>query len=171
MKRKIIIALTAATTMFGGEIVAQTNDVQSRNAKAHEFRTVNGKVYDVTTSTQWVSITIPAGTGLLDQGKIHFMGTVQPIDVIFSIRTAHNGATTVLIHNFPYDPKYFYKRTPYTGIETKFPLNLRAFALYKPTTNWNALGEMKITPARPVFDYGLPCTNNVSEVQKTEAQP
>ena len=36
-------------------------------------------------------------------------------------------------------------------------------------TNWTALGEIKIIPARPNFDYGLPYTNNVPEVQKTES--
>jgi len=174
---KKIIAIIGTAGILGLRVVAQTNDIADavvetnanetqpvlttkKIGQTQDLRMVNGQNYDVTTSKDWVSITIPAGTGLLDEGKIHFTGTVQPMNLTFSIPQGRYGGTFVSIRNFPYDAKYFYKRTPITGVVTKLPLNLRVFPLSHPTTNWNALGEMKITPARPVFDYGLPCTNN-----------
>ena len=133
-----------------------------------DIRVVNGQEYDVTTSKEWVSITIPTGTGLLNANQIHFTGTVHPIDINLAFRVAsavrRNVYETVVIHNFPYDPKYFYNVSPtsrgsfqasFPLIQTRLPLTLRVFPLSHPSTNWNALGEMKITPARPDFDFGL----------------
>jgi hypothetical protein len=202
MKRKIIIALAAATTMFNGRIGAQTNDVQSQTnttSEAHEFRIVNRKVYDVTTSTKWVSIIIPAGTCLWNANQIRLTKPMQPTDVMFQIPAIYNNSRPVRAHirNFPYDPADFTigqiqdgvraedprkialehlspnATVPHiiTGVVTRSLLNLRVFPLDVAKTNWNALGVMTIIPARPEFDYGLPYTNKVSEVQKTEAQP
>ncbi len=145
-----------------------TSVVTNMAGLVQDIRVVNGQTYDVTTSEEWVSITIPTGTGLLNANQISFTGTVHPIDINLALRVAsavrRNDYETVVIHNFPYDPKYFYNvspahRSPFQAsfplIQTRLPLTLRVFPLSHPTTNWNALGEMKITPARPDFDFGL----------------
>ena len=184
MKLNILISLAAIMIACVGRAVAQTNDttdagvqtnanesrlVQGTNKlnQVQDIRVVNGQVYDVTTSKRWVSITIPVGSRLFNADAIHFIGAIQPRKVVFqfpSERTASQviPGVPVKIDHFPYDSKYF-ERTR-DGILTSVPLNLRVFPLSHPTTNWTALGEMKITPARPDFDYGLPSTNKVSAV-------
>jgi len=146
----------------------RTGVVTNMAGLVQDIRVVNGQAYDVTTSKEWVSITIPTGTGLLNANQIQFTGTVHQIDINFALRVAsvvrQNDYETVVIHNFPYDPKYFYNVSPtsrssfqssFPLIQTRLPLKLRVFPLSHPRTNWNALGEMKITPARPDFDFGL----------------
>jgi hypothetical protein len=146
----------------------RTGVVTNMAGLVQDIRVVNGQAYDVTTSKEWVSITIPTGTGLLNANQISFRGTVHPIDISLAFRVAspvrRNDYETVVIHNFPYDPKYFYNVSPtrrvsfdasFPLIQTRLPLTLRVFPLSHPTTNWNALGEMKIIPARPDFDFGL----------------
>jgi hypothetical protein len=146
----------------------RTSVVTNMAGLVQDIRVVNGQAYDVTTSKEWVSITIPTGTGLLNANQIAFRGTVHPIDINLALRVAsavrRNDYETVVIHNFPYDPKYFYNVSPtrrvtfdasFPLIQTRLPLTLRVFPLSHPTTNWNALGEMKIIPARPDFDFGL----------------
>ena len=135
-----------------------------------DIRVVNDQAYDVTTSKEWLSITIPTGTRLLNANQISFTGTVHPVDINLAVPLRMASAVgpgveeIVVIHNFPYDPKYFSNVSPtsrssfqpsFPLIQTRLPLTLRVFPLSHPTTNWNALGEMKITPARPDFDFGL----------------
>ena len=40
------------------------------------------------------------------------------------------------------------------GLVTKEPIALRLFPLSSARTNFNATGEMSVTPARPIYDYG-----------------
>ena len=163
MKLKFFVALVVIADALTRRTPAQTNDTK-------DLRKVGGEVYDVTTSKDWVSITLPAGTGLYDGRTIHFNGTVQPMDLRFTIPTGNfSPPIWVSIRHFPYDAKYFYRRTPTSNVEIKSPLTLRVFPLSHPTTNWNALGQMTIISARPVFDYGLPSSNGVFAVQETPA--
>ena len=78
MKLKFFVALVVIADALTRRTPAQTNDTK-------DLRKVGGEVYDVTTSKDWVSITLPAGTGLYDGRTIHFNGTVQPMDLRFTI--------------------------------------------------------------------------------------
>jgi hypothetical protein len=173
MKSMILLILFVSTFVA----LPQTNPVT-------EFRMVGKMKYDVS-KPPFLDVTIPAGSELLNARVIQFKGEIKPVFVGLAFPHAKTAGqwTTATIEHFPYDPKYFtrtYGVSYSTGLPDprngeiillREPLHLRVFPLSHPTTNWTALGEMKITPARPVFDYGLPCTNNVSEVKKTEAQP
>ena len=178
MKTKILLIVFVSTFVA----LAQTNSAPTNSAT--EFRMVGKVKYDAS-KPPFLDVTIPAGSELLNARVIQFKGEIKPIFVGLAFPHAKTASqwATVEIKNFPYDPKYFTKTyglsystglpDPRNGeiILLREPLHLRVFPLSHPTTNWTALGEMKIIPARPDFDYGLPCTNNLSEVQKTEAQP
>jgi hypothetical protein len=188
MKLKILILLAAIMIACVGRAVAQTNDntdaavptsnesktglATNRINHVQDIRVVNGQPYDVTTSKKWVSITIPAGSVLNNASGIHFTGQIQPKKVFLVFPHSKMAAQwpTVMIQNFPYNPIYFAQNSE-NQVVTRDLLNLRVFPLSHPSTNWTALGEMKITPARPDFDYGLPYTNKVSNTQKTDVQP
>jgi hypothetical protein len=42
------------------------------------------------------------------------------------------------------------------GLVTKEPIALRLFPLHPARTNFNAVGEQVVIPAKPIFDYGTP---------------
>jgi hypothetical protein len=134
-----------------------------------EYRMVQNVKYDVS-KPPFFTMVIPAGSVLMNPDTIHFTGEIKPIEVM--LRPAPVTAVTPVIRiaHFPYDPKLFKKANPaYNSIVTAVPLNLRVFPLAHPTTNWNALGEKKITPHLNFVDYGLPLTSKV-EKPMTSAQ-
>lgn len=150
----------------------RTGPVTNKIGNVQDIRVVNGQVYDVATSKKWVSITIPTGSRLLNAQTIQFTGAIQPrqVNLAYPHSKTNSKWPVVEISHFPYDPKFF-TATTNNGTVTSVPLNMRVFPLSFPTTNRTALGEMRFTPARPIFDYGLPYTNQVSDVQKTETRP
>lgn len=162
--KRIILLIAFASTFVA---TAQTNLVT-------EFRMVGKVKYDVS-KPPFLDVTIPADSELLNARAIQFNGEIRPISVGLAFPHAKTAIqwTTVGIDHFPYEPKYFKKTygiSPYTGkpdprngeiIVLSAPLHVRVFPLSHPTTNWTALGQMKITPARPDFDYGLPTTNQI----------
>jgi hypothetical protein len=178
VKTKISLILFVSTFVA----LAQTKSPPTNSVA--EFRMVGKVKYDVS-KPPFLDVTIPAGTELLNARAIQFKGEIKPLFVGLAFPHAKMARqwATAEIKNFPYDPRYFTKTyglsystglpDPRNGemIVLREPLHLRVFPLSHPTTNWTALGAMEITPARPNFDYGLPCADNVSEVQKTEAQP
>lgn len=104
MKATKIISLVTFAAMLGWQAGAQTVETK-------ELRVVDGRVYDVATSKEWVSITLPAGTELGSVQSIHFTGKVQPIDLTFTLpRSAYStrlpAYMLVTIRHFPYDAKY-----------------------------------------------------------------
>jgi hypothetical protein len=151
---------------------SRTGPVTNKIGNVQDIRVVNGQVYDVATSKKWVSITIPAGSRLLNAQTIQFTGAIQPkqVNLAYPHSKTDGKWPVVEISHFPYDPKFF-TRTTNNGTVTSVPLIMRVFPLSFPTTNRTALGEMRFTPACPIFDFGLACTNRVSDAQKTETQP
>jgi hypothetical protein len=53
------------------------------------------------------------------------------------------------------------------GLVTKSNLVLRVLPLSQPRTNYDATGRATITPAQPIFDYGLP----VDKIDKNTEAP
>jgi hypothetical protein len=113
----------------------------------------------------------------LQKRPVTFDGTVKPETVIFQFQTTwdqNSRPSFATINNFPYDPKDFnpapvqvgffhwqetWTGTPHTepaivnGLVLKNNLKLKVNILFPAKTNYNAIGQMRITPARPVFDF------------------
>src|SRR5882724_8527308 len=161
---KILLILFVSTFVA----LAQTNSAPTNSVT--EFRMVGTVKYDVS-KPPFLAVTIPAESELLDPNRLQFTGEVKPISLYLAVPHV-KPARIISIKNFPYDPKYFIKTSvsiPTIDIGTglsgpgyrdsillRAPLYLRVFPLPHPTTNWSGFGEKKITPAQPVFDYGLP---------------
>ena len=75
------------------------------------------------------------------------------------------------IYDFPYSPNHFKRGTwvrgakrvgfqlyplNENGLVTKEPITLRLFQGIPAKTNYDAMGAMKIIPAKPFFYYGTP---------------
>ena len=183
MKLKSLLAVAAIAPMFRWQTGAQnsisnnnfvqisTNEAQAVIATNWpDIRVAHGQVYDVTLSPEWKLVTIPTGTPI--RGA-YFNGSIRPIQVEFHLMNPAapnnlNAASRVTVEHYPYDPKQFTRKNiqQYSEIVTKYPQTLRLFPLGKQTTNWTALGQMTIIPARPIFDFGLPYTNTTATVSK-----
>src|SRR5580693_7897133 len=102
VKSRILIFLASTAIACVVQTEAQTNE-------SKDLRIVGGHVYDVTTSKNWVSISIPAGSCLLNAAVIHFTGEVQPrrVNLAFPHSIMAAQWPTVMIQNFPYTPIYF----------------------------------------------------------------
>ena len=179
MKIKILLILFASTFVA----LAQTNSASTNSVT--EFRMVGKVKYDVS-QPPFISVTIPAGAALLNAASIilpgehpmlappiHFDGTIKPISVSFLLPEINNHTKNfeVSIYDFPYTPTLFkegqlrivkpisqmtvYYDT-FHGLVAKSNLVLRVFPMSHPQTNYDALGRATITPAQPVFNFGLP---------------
>jgi hypothetical protein len=174
MNTKICAILAAAISTLVA--LGQTNSTV-------EYRIVRNVTYDVS-KPPFISVTIPAGTALLNEGSIHYapnktpnVPTILKIAVfqIPAIYDPHSSEpVTMAIHDFPYYPKYFKRgtlvrgttrATTYNfaldplyenGLVTKEPIALRLFQAQPAKTNYDALGAMKLIPAKPDFIYGKP---------------
>ena len=150
---------------------------------AVEYRVVKNVTYDVS-KPPFISVTIPAGSALVNSSRIHYAPNQSP-DAPTIVKTAdfqipaiYNLGKPVhmMIFDFPYSPSHFKRgtwqrgiiRNPDSGIRneripeladgllTKEPITLRLFQAHPAITNYDALGAMKIIPARPEFIYGTP---------------
>ena len=166
------VVLIVSSTMLGLQVCAQTNfqDNTSHSSGTNEsqvilvtnwvapssyIRVVNGTVCDVTTSPQWVWITIPYGSSVELPKRFQFNGSVQLMTVTFRIISQTAGSTSmdyVTITNYPYDPRKFASDGRYGGIKTKETLRLCLFPTQSPQPYWDALGNMKVSRVRD-FEY------------------
>ena len=170
MKAKILLILFASIFVA----LAQTNS-------SAEFRMVGSVKYDVS-KPPFISVTIPVGAALVNEKSLHFNPASPAVGQSLELQTPaiYNGFNPIVIHivDFPFSPTYFhdgYRQTGYTSrhkfgtvnqmetvpkiencLVTKAQITLRLFPLSKPITNYTATGAMTITPARPVFRYGIP---------------
>ena len=154
------------------------------HAQTNEFRLIGGVKSDIT-SPGWIHVAIPAGTALQNQAFLHFDGAVKPQMVRFQMPAVYNLGKPVImtVYNFPYTPSLFRSgqvqtsitvqperdilhingKTTMTsvpviglGLVLNKPLDLTVWALSHPITNYDAVGNARITPARPEFDFGIP---------------
>jgi hypothetical protein len=140
---------------------------------ASDFRLVKDEVFDAENSAEWFNITIPAGSELKNYWQIHYTGQITPMEV--SLEFPHSLMArqwvTARISNFPYDPNQF-RQLQNRGIVTRGPISIRVFPLSHPITNFNSLGEMTITPARPIFDCGIPISEEAAkEIEAQKSKP
>ena len=120
------------------------------------LRTVNGKIYDVNYSQLWQWVDIPAGAEILGA---RYYGSVQPTDVTFVWGNDPRNEQTVVVLNYPYDPRNFRHPEGERGvIVTSGPMDLHVFPI-NIQTNWTPLGKMWI--GTRTYDYGLAYTNLV----------
>lgn len=122
-----------------------------------DLRTVNGQIYNPQIGQLWKTVVIPAGAAI--QGA-SYNGSVQPIDVTFVWGPQGRDQQTVLLHNYPYNPRDFRHDgdNPYSEIVAARQLNLRVFPI-EIQTNWTPLGRSWI--GQRTYDYGLPYTGMV----------
>ena len=123
-----------------------------------DLRTVNGQIYNPQIGQLWKTVVIPAGAAV--QGA-SYNGSVQPIDVTFVWgRQGGRDQQTVLVHNYPYNPRDFRhdRDNPYSEIVAARQLNLRVFPI-EIQTNWTPLGRAWI--GQRTYDYGVPYTGMV----------
>ena len=169
MKSKICAVLVAAISTFIA--LGQTNSTV-------EYRMVKNVTYDVS-KPPFILVTIPAGTALLNSAAIHYAPNQAPdlpiilkraVFQIPAIYDSNTGNPVVMtISDFPYSPLHFKRGTITTkfaiariasssenGLVTKEAIVLRLFQASPATTNYDAMGVMKITPAKPNFIYGTP---------------
>lgn len=141
-------AVTLLALIVSFAVTAQTNNPPP------DFRMVNGQIYNVNKSPQWITITIPAGSKV--EGEVReYIHVVEPQNVFFRFP---NGPDDVLIKNFPFNPANFHKWQNILYLSR--PLHLKVFSLSRPTTNYDTFGHITITPAKPQFDFGIP-TNSI----------
>lgn len=130
------------------------------------LRTVNDQVYNPEIGQLWKFVIIPAGAAI--QGAA-YSGSIQPIDVTF-VWGRERERQTVVIHNFPYNPRDFThdRDNRYSDIVTARQLNLRLFPL-DIQTNYSELGRAWI--CQRTYDYGLPYTGKlpVATLEKVPA--
>jgi hypothetical protein len=146
-----------------------------------EYRVVKNVTYDVS-KPPFISVTIPAGSAL--KTSVHYAPNQTPDapiilkEAVFQIPAIYNLSRPVdmTVFDFPYTPLHFKPGTWQTGthrnpesgvinqqiptlvngIVTKEPISLRLFLAHPATTNYDAMGAMKIIPAKPEFIYGTP---------------
>lgn len=146
--KKSFIGLIAAVFMFAVSAIAQTNQ---------DLRAVGGVVSDANSAPGWLSITLPAGSGLGNDTSLHFAGDVIRTNVTFIVgRSRKYSGKYIIIKNFPFNGNLFWKQ-PGTGeFVLRQTIAIRAFQLFHATTNYNAVGQIIVRPPQPIFDYGTP---------------
>lgn len=168
-------------------------------SQTNEFRLINGALSDVN-STNWITVTIPAGSALRNALAVQFDGTLKPQHLFFQIPAIYNfnEPTVADVFNFPYTPALFRSGQVQTGItvgwekdfapvgnrshQVKTPvlgyglvlkknLTMRVYALSHAKTVYDAVGNATVVPASPHFDYGIVEAPPIFEPLPPRGQP
>ena len=117
----------------------------------------------------------PGNAGVYpEKNPVTFDGTGKPQTVIFQFQAVWGSdyyfkPATATIFNFPYEPAYFkwapvqvgfwetgigkIEQATVSGLVLKKDLQLRVKIRFPAKTNFDAVGRMTITPAKPIFDF------------------